>query len=58
MELFILSAPAAYLFFIVFSMSTKNIRSALVFKFAPFIMGLGLFFLVLTKLGFVLQTGG
>lgn len=43
----ILSLAAAYCFFMCFMMQTKNMLSSFIFKFAPFLIGMGLVFVIL-----------
>ncbi len=49
----ILCVAILYLWIMSFIMSTENFRSTMIFKFIPFLIGVGLLFVVVTRLGWL-----
>ncbi len=52
-DIIILCVAMLYLFAMSFAMSTQNFLSALLFKFSPFLIGAGLGFITLVRLGWL-----
>ena len=53
MTLAILIATALYLFLLAFCMHTKNLLSSILFKFIPFLLGVGILVLLGKQLGWL-----
>ena len=49
----ILVIAILYLFWMAFNMTTKDAMSSLIFKFIPFLIGLGLLFVTVARLGWL-----
>ncbi len=54
----VLISTFLYGLFLAFAMTTRNIKSAIIFKLIPLFIGIGALILELNRLGFVVNYGG